>query len=523
MAQIRANRRAAKQPGRGDPARTSTASRQKSQRADQGSALGLLPVSLESRKQELQEKTLTAAKSAQSFVKEREYEELMDQHALQIFMVRHGKIVEETPEYHSFKRLAGPRWEKVQPYLTVLLRLVRRSKEKLVRINGSLLLELIASHKKPTYPSLLPCIVAGEPGGPNFYASTRRRAAVQLQALVRRRLAVRLVRKMKVVLAKVRHIQNWWRSRRLRREFLAGARSRAEALLSRFHARQTRFQQEWPEIKAGGRVEVHYSNISGSELKKLSVEKYRSRVALQVGRVFRVVQERAEVVFVTPSEVPEEIRRYYYKVLELAGVKLAALRLHFVHVDGEECLPQHFSTPTKILCSRETVRRIRAVFPVDQVVKGRPAFLVPGLPDKDDVRLSDYLDLPLFAGSPASHALYSKLAFAKAVLAAHAAIPGVWLPAAAELEPGLQSERRGPAAGAAGGRARSHRPVGLQDRRRVRGPRCRLLRPQQLEAAAEARPRAPNRRPRRILRRGAASAQRASAGEVRVREAGALP
>ena len=440
MAQIRANRRAPKQqPGRADPGRTSMAGRQQSQRVEPVSLQGLVPVSVDLRRQELQEKTLTAAKSAQTFVKEREYEELMDQHALQIFMVRHGKIVEESPEYHSFKRLAGPRWEKAQPYLAALLRLVRRSQEKLVRINGSLLLELIASHKKPTYPALLPCVVTGEPGGPSFFAKARSRAAVRLQALARRRLAVRLVRKMKVVLAKVRHLQGWWRAHRLRRAFLAGARGRAEALLGRFEARQARFQEAWAGVKAGGRVEVHYANISGSELKKLCVEKYRSRVALQVGRVFRVVQERAEVVFVTPSEVPEEIRRYYYKVLELAGVPLAALRLHFVHVQGRERLPEHFSVPTQILCSRETVRRIRAVRTAHQAVKGRPAFLVPGLPDKDDVRLSDHLDLPLFAGSPASHALYSKLAFAKAVPHAHAALPGVRLPAPAELQSRLQS------------------------------------------------------------------------------------
>ena len=419
MSQIRANRRAAKPAKGSDPLRVSTAGKALTLRVDPSSLAHLLPASLESRKNDAYEKTLTAAKSAQSFIREREYEELMDQHALQIFMVRGGKIIEETPEYHSFKRLAGPKWEKVQPFLAVLLKLVRRSKEKVVHINGSMLLELLAANKKPTYPNLLPCIVSEQQGGPNFYSSMRRRAAVKIQALVRMRLAMRLVRKMKVVLAKVRHIQNWWRSRKLRQRFLAEARGRAEELLARFHARQARFQQAWPETKSASRVEVHYSNISGSELKKLGVEKYRSRVSMQVGRVFRVAQEKVEVVYVSPCEVPDDIKRYYYKVLELAGVKLGHVRVHFVHIEGEEKFPQHFSTPAKILFSRETLRRIRAVSPPHQIVNGREAFLVPGLPDKEDVRLSDYLDLPIFAGNPASNALYSKLSFSKAVHSAH--------------------------------------------------------------------------------------------------------
>ena len=48
----------------------------------------------------------------------------MDQHALQIFMVRKGNIVEETPEYQSFKRLADTRIEKVRPHLNLLLEVI---------------------------------------------------------------------------------------------------------------------------------------------------------------------------------------------------------------------------------------------------------------------------------------------------------------------------------------------------------------------------------------------------------------
>ena len=47
-----------------------------------------------------------ATTSDKKVLKERAYEDMMDEHALQIFIVRNGKIIEETPEYLSFKRLA---------------------------------------------------------------------------------------------------------------------------------------------------------------------------------------------------------------------------------------------------------------------------------------------------------------------------------------------------------------------------------------------------------------------------------
>lgn len=100
-----------------------------------------------------------AGKSSQEGAKERLYEEIMDQHALQIFLIRNGEVIDETPEYQSFKRLAAKRWAKVMPFILLLQKYVLKLGVKLIKVNGSKILELILGNKKATVPNALSCLL----------------------------------------------------------------------------------------------------------------------------------------------------------------------------------------------------------------------------------------------------------------------------------------------------------------------------------------------------------------------------
>ena len=65
-------------------------------------------------------------------------------------MVRKGRIVEETPEYQSFKRLADTRMDRVRPHLNLLLEVIKKLDVKLIRVNGAQLLSYSLTHAKPT-------------------------------------------------------------------------------------------------------------------------------------------------------------------------------------------------------------------------------------------------------------------------------------------------------------------------------------------------------------------------------------
>ena len=75
--------------------------------------------------------------------KDRDYEKIMDEHALHVFMIRNGKIIQETPEFISFKRVIRKDLAKIVPFLLTLEQFAAFLEKKLIKINGSELYKLI--------------------------------------------------------------------------------------------------------------------------------------------------------------------------------------------------------------------------------------------------------------------------------------------------------------------------------------------------------------------------------------------
>lgn len=84
----------------------------------------------------------------------------MDEHAEHILYVRNGTILEETPEFESFKRVAENHaiWEELRIYLEEIETYCRMLKEKLLKVNGSLLLQLCVQKEAPTFDKLAEAI-----------------------------------------------------------------------------------------------------------------------------------------------------------------------------------------------------------------------------------------------------------------------------------------------------------------------------------------------------------------------------
>lgn len=69
-------------------------------------------------------------------------------------------------------------------------------------------------------------------------------------------------------------------------------------------------------------------------------------------------------------------------------------RLFFVRPENADAFPGHFSLIQKLLYSPKAMKRIR------QLIKGKPAVLVPGYPSNDDIKLAHELSVPIFSGDP---------------------------------------------------------------------------------------------------------------------------
>lgn len=84
-------------------------------------------------------------------------------------------------------------------------------------------------------------------------------------------------------------------------------------------------------LRTKHRVEIHIHNITLDELSKLSMEKLQQRQNAHLSRMFRAAMDGlVDVVCVTPFQVPEELRSYYHKMLELGGMANCRDRVHFV-------------------------------------------------------------------------------------------------------------------------------------------------------------------------------------------------
>src|SRR3990167_126892 len=316
----------------------------------------------EAKAQLLEDKLNAAAKSATKLINEREYEDMMDQHALQIFMLRNGRIVAETPEFQSFKRLA--KMDRVRPYLDLVQTFASKLGIKTLWVNGSKLLVFVSKNQKATVPLVLQCLQrSSDPSvdDRNFFAQIANLSAIKIQAQVRRRQAEKLARRMRIVLRKVLVIQQWYRSMRCKIQFKDTRVQRENAAFTEFEMRQHELKSRWEEIKQSHRVEIHYNSFGGNELRRLTIQKIQGRLGSQIGRVFRAVDDKVEIIYITTHQIPDEVKRYYYKVMELAGIKLPTKRVHFINVDQFQPLPDHFSVPARIMYSKYTIRSIRRV------------------------------------------------------------------------------------------------------------------------------------------------------------------
>ena len=143
----------------------------------------------------------------------------MDEHALHVFMVRNGEVLQETPEFESFKRVYGLMWAEVLPYLEELENYCKMLKIKLLKVNGSALVNLVRRKMLATALNLIECVLpfdfdenSDQKFDPKKFAYKLKVIAVtRIQAQARRIHAMAKARRLRVVMRKIKLIQGHMR------------------------------------------------------------------------------------------------------------------------------------------------------------------------------------------------------------------------------------------------------------------------------------------------------------------------
>ena len=145
----------------------------------------------------------------------RDYDKLMDEHALHVFMVRNGESLQETPEFESFKRVYQLMWAEIIPYLDGLESYCKMLKIKMLKVNGSALVNLVRRKMQPSALNLIECVLPFDFDENSdqkfdhisFAYKLKVIAVVRIQAQARRILAMTKARKLRVVMRKIKLIQ----------------------------------------------------------------------------------------------------------------------------------------------------------------------------------------------------------------------------------------------------------------------------------------------------------------------------
>ena len=124
-----------------------------------------------------------------------------------------------------------------------------------------------------------------------------------------------------------------------------------------FDTLQKDLRDNWLELKDSRRVEIHYNNLHGEELKKLTMAKFQQKQNLQIGRIFRVLDPNVDIIYISAIELPSEVTKYYMKVLEMNGIPNISQRIHFLMPDNADKFPEHFSLPSLVYYSPNTMKQ----------------------------------------------------------------------------------------------------------------------------------------------------------------------
>lgn len=337
---------------------------------------------------------------------DRNYERMMDEHALHIFLVRYGKVIEETPEFVSFKRICELEWHRILPLIKMMEKNAKNLGIKLIKVNGGELYKLLF---KPaiTHRDLLSCFVPFDDNDTGYnvidlWNKLKESSAIKIQKWIRMKLAQKMVNRIRVFIKYVKIIQNYYRlhlqHKNAKKKIIENNANRKK----NFDALQEQLKQDWHHIKKTRRVEIHYNSQPGEELHKLTISKFEQKQSLQIGRLYRLMERNIDIIYISSKDLPIEIKKYYMKVLEFNGIHDPSSRISFLYPENASIFPDQFTAPSLIYYSPNILKSI-----ID-IVDERPAMIVSGFPCTDDIRLAVHLGYPIQSGSPDINNHFSK-------------------------------------------------------------------------------------------------------------------
>ncbi|EDO37640.1 predicted protein, partial [Nematostella vectensis] len=341
------------------------------------------------------------------------------------FVIQNGKTRVTSQDYLNFKQHYCLSWGSILTLIVKLEELFSNFSVPIAFIDGDRLADLALVFELEQEPSLehfMTCILNGDdvekiirtPGRRYLGPNGTEMAAIKIQSTWRRhkdRTAYLIYRKQKwaagviaiswIMNCKLSMIRKQLKQTRLNQ-------------LDRFRIRTKRLKQEWPRIQQSRRVIIHLPSMGYPQHIRDDLSNISLLQNLQMARLCDIADPKVEVIYICPVEVNEEVYQYYAKLLAMKARPLSSTkkpgeeddnienRYKIIVPDAVNSFPTHNMSLSSILMySPRTIKRIR------NLIKGRDAYIVSGVVNKDDVYVADLLDIPILSAEPEVSQLYS--------------------------------------------------------------------------------------------------------------------
>lgn len=328
----------------------------------------------------------------------RTYHEIVDSFSGHQIIFRKGVIL-PTPEFQSFKRVYSEAWGNLAQALNFAQEIFTKIAAPLVYIDGKRLVEFVKDELRPVkLEELLSCVINSATVMPLLNSASQKYrtsmgkdlAAVKVQSMWKRFKDYSAYKQLKVLIRKSLIIQKCVKNWKRKANTMRIIKEKTEHTLRMHQEIQEKFIKEFSTYKNVKRTEIHIFNTSEDVQSIIHPEVIQSS---QINRVFLLRDHLVDLIMITPKVLSEEVKNYYYKILEIGGIKNPKERVSFVYPG---ILDKHVlkkRTSALLYFSDKTCQKLK------QIVAGKKAYLVTSKLNIFDIRVSVATGLPLFSGN----------------------------------------------------------------------------------------------------------------------------